>query len=83
MTPWKQSGSCPVRGHCLLRFVLSCETMPKSNPTGRKIFIEIVCLLEIFTSLWELFDQKVVAAHRIPADGAIRIGIYKVMRYVI
>lgn len=69
VTAGEEASSTAVCRHGLLLLVLGGKAMPKSNPAGSKVPIDIVGLGKVLASLGVLFDKKVVAADGKPGDG--------------
>lgn len=71
MTSREESSSSSIGSHGLVRLVLRCEGMTKSNPACSKVFVKSICLIEIFPSQVILLNQEVVGADCEPGDCQI------------
>ena len=83
MAPWKQSCSCSVGSHGLLRLILGCKGVSKSNPARCKVLVEVICLLEVLPSLGVFLNHKVIAANCVPRNRRVGVGTYQFVRKVV
>ena len=73
VTPREEATGCSVGCHCWVGFVLSRESMAKSNPPWGEVPVQLVALVEVFTRQVVLLNQEVVSAHREPGNRTVSI----------
>lgn len=81
MTAGEESRGHPICCHCLFRLVLSCITVTICNHAGSEVFIYVVTLVEIFTSLRILFRQEIVWSNSVPWYSRIWVSTDQLVSY--
>jgi len=80
---WEQPRCSSICGHRLIRFILSCETVSKSNPTGCEVLVDAVGLVVVLAGQVVLPYQEVVGANSEPGDGEVGVGADQLVGQVV